>query len=700
MSLLNSLGEEQIYNFKHIGNFGLFSCGKSFPVEYILVSLSLAELFQLTFARDVYPDKINFELLMQRDIDEERVRLEMEPYLNPNVNQFTEGAIQSRTVYFPPLLAAMVPTKGNVMENYYTDEIGDIVTVNTNGQKTIKHIIREWRGLFKLTYLASHQPDAYRLQLERPNEITEVGVQCEPVQLEICLASGTKNGVKLVIIDGQHRLFTLQKVHEKYPDRLKNIRMPVCILFTPDATLKKNQAYAPARVPTVPEVFRRLFVDINSTAKAVSGHFDVLLSDNSISSLTCRLFCDYVFQQRGKEGLAAIEWNIKSKRESNQILRPYTLTGVGILGKALDDCIAPRKWLIKYLLKFDEVADALELVSGENDAPSDSLQIPWHKFSVSQKSLLEAQLGKYLVPCLDLLLFESSEFAKAFDIYSRHLNKIKSLATSQLPEALDARAVMNHILDDIPINEGKQFKSARVIYRNFESAVKQEKSEQVSTLIQYALFQRALFDAWAQVLEIARLEVPVPYHATQGFVKLLEFAFRDKGAFFHVEQPYMQHIVFSGNRFFVREETRKVLVCLIIAHLANEFYTEQVLGEMHIIDTGAKKLALNLQNKGQTAVFTMAKLYETAIKRRFSANYRVDFSLSSRERDELIEAEEEHKRHRQEVKKGTRLKTEISQRFEQLVENYVKASVDPAMAAFKNNLFKFKTDTLPKRGSI
>jgi len=81
---LESFGEEQIYNFERIGSFGRFYSGKSFPIEYIMTSFRAAELSELTFARDIRPDKIDFELLMQRDIDEERVRIEMEPYLNPN----------------------------------------------------------------------------------------------------------------------------------------------------------------------------------------------------------------------------------------------------------------------------------------------------------------------------------------------------------------------------------------------------------------------------------------------------------------------------------------------------------------------------------------------------------------------------------------------------------------------------------------
>jgi hypothetical protein len=678
--LLENFGE-QIYNFKHVGSFGIFKSGGSFPIEYLLTSFSPAELSQLTFAGELSPEKIQFELLMQRNIDEQRVRLEMEPYLAPNFNKLTPEEIQSRIVYFPPLLAAMVPTKGKTIENYYANESGKIVADDTDGQKAIKHIIREWHGFFKLIYFPSNHPQACRFQLETPEGFTEVGVQCEPVQLETCLASGKQTGVRLVMIDGQHRLFTLQKVYEKQPQLFEHMRVPVCILLAPKATLKKNQADAPARVPTVQEVFRHLFVDLNSTAQCVSGHFKILLSDNSLGNLICRQFCNDILNNRGSEGLAVIEWNIKTKRESIQLIRSYSLTSIIILYKALSDSIGHKKMLIKYLLKLDEVTKALDLTSGENDTDS---EIQWNKISLSQKNIFEGQVKKYLVPCLELILFGCQGFANAFEIFCHHLNKLKDLAKSQQPESSDAQQVVNQILDYIPIKEGKMFKSARVLYRDFELAVKQEK--QGLTLFQYALFQRALFEAWAQVLDMARTFVPEPYRATCGFVKLVDLTFQKQGKFFSFEHVYMQHIVFSGKKFLVKEETRKVLMGLLIAHLANPFYSQQVVSEMQLTETEAKTLALKLQYLGEMFISKVMNAYGNARKRYFQANFRVDLSLSRVEREELIKAEEAQKLHQQEVKAGKREKTEVSEQFDRLVDKHIKAELELVTNVLKKNL--------------
>jgi len=687
---LETFGEEHIYNFERIGSFGSFYSGESFPIEYIMTTFTVAELQELTFARDIRPDKIDFELLMQRDIDEERVRLEMEPYLNPTTENFTPSEIRSRSVFFPPLLAAIVPTKGKAMEAYYTDEKGDI-TLNKSNNK--EHVTREWAGLFKLTYFSSSSPHAHRIQINAgENDSTndspmEVGVQCEPVQLEIRVAKGSQYGAKLVIIDGQHRLFTLKQVYEKNPELLEHIGVPVCILFAPNATVQKNREYAPHRVPTVPEVFRHLFVDVNNTAKQVGGHFNILLSDDTIGSIVCRKFCDYVLNERGAEGLAAIEWNTKTKTDSAKITRAYSLSSIGIIDKALDESIGNRKRLMEYLLNLEEVEDVLYPNGNHKDEVAlDYPVVKWNKFALGQKNIIETQVKKYLIPCLEHLFFGTSEFATAFEIFNNELNNLKDLASSEQQDASEARQVINQIMDYMPIGEGKSFESARLVYRNFDSAVKKEKAQKISPIIQYALFQRAIFESLAQFLDITRNFISDSRESTRGFVKLLDLALAEHGQFFVFDQLYMQHTVFSGTQIIVRQETRKILTQLLMAHLVNPFNVQQICSEMNVPDHDFQKLAIKLQEKGQAAYSEFPKYYQIARKRIFKSNYRVYLSIDGEERAELAEAEEEQKRHLREVKEGKRAKTDVSDQFDALVEKHVRADVELATEALKNSL--------------
>jgi hypothetical protein len=669
---LENFGEEQIYNFERIGSFGKFYSGASFPIEYIMTTFSAAELSELSFARDIHPEKIDFELLMQRDIDEERVRLEIEPYLNPDTSKFTATEIRARSVFFPPLLAAIVPSKGKTMDAYYTDEQ---ITPDDD-----KHIIREWKGLFKLTYFISDSPHGYKLS-------DTISVQSEPVKLEIRIAKGNEYGGKLVVIDGQHRLFTLKKVYDTHPELLENIGVPVCILFAPNATAKKNNKSAPYRIPTVPEVFRHLFVDVNNTAKQVGEHFNILLSDNSIASIACRKFCDFILNKHNIDGLAVIEWNSKSKKDCTKMARSYSITNIGIINKALDDSFSNRKLLSKYLLNLDSVKHEL-YPNGEED---DEIMlnyplVQWNKFSISQKNILENQAEKYLVPCLDKIFFESHEFKTAFEIFNKALKKLKKLATSEQADAIEARQVLNQILDYMPINEGKSFESARLVYRNFETSVKLKKQQQVSTILQYALFQRAVIEAWAQLLDIARTYVANPIDVTQGFVKLLDIALAEQGQFFSFDQLYMQNTVFIGSQIIVRQDTRKILTQLLMAHLVIPFNSQQVAAEMDVADDKFEKLVQKLLKKGQAIVTEFPKFYEMARKRIFKTNYRVYISISGEERAELAKAEAEQKHHLQEVKEKKRAKKDVSDHFDILIHQHIKADIELANLALKNTL--------------
>ncbi len=561
---LEQFVEEQIYNFKRLGNYGVFQTGGSFPVEYLLTTFSAAELSKLTLARELYPDKLSFDLLMQRELDEQRVFKEMEPYLNPNPNQVSPSELSQRVVYFPPLLAAIVPVTGRVMETGYTKEHSQIV--NQNGQEQIKHIIREWYGYFKLTYLPSHHPHAHLVQVQNEDKITAQGVQCEPVQLDLCLATGEETGVKLVIIDGQHRWFALQQVYQKQPEKMTELRVPLCLLFVPNATNHQESAFK--RTPTVPEVFRRLFVDINSTAQSVSGHFTILLSDSTIGNLVCRQFCDHILQKHGREGLAVIEWNSKAK--ATQMLHPYSLTSIGILNQALEDSIGDRHSLLKYLLQAQEITA---------DLKQDTTEIRWNRFSLGQKNRLEKQARKYWVPCLERILFGSQQWAQAFGIFKTHLNQLKSLSNSHEAEALEARQVVAKILDYLPIKHGKSFTSTRMMERDFDIAVKRERQQRLVPLFQYAWFQRALFEAWAQVLDMVRVEVPKPSKATNGFIRLLDLAFHPQNTFWHTEQVYLQHTVFLEQQFIARQQTGKILTNLLLAHLVNPLVTQSVVNK-------------------------------------------------------------------------------------------------------------------------
>jgi hypothetical protein len=95
-SLLEDLDDDREFNVEFVGNFGRFVSFGSYPVDYFLTSLSMKQAYSyLHFARDIQMEDINFDLLMQRDIDEARVENEIMPYLKQD-----SGATSTRPLFF------------------------------------------------------------------------------------------------------------------------------------------------------------------------------------------------------------------------------------------------------------------------------------------------------------------------------------------------------------------------------------------------------------------------------------------------------------------------------------------------------------------------------------------------------------------------------------------------------------------------
>jgi hypothetical protein len=320
---LRQFGDERVYDFNRVGSFGRFKTGDSFPVDFVMVTLTPAEVnTRLTFAREIETAYLDFELLMQRDIDEDRVRNEVEPYLN----RTTKSASERRgIVFFPPLLVAIVPVEAEKMLEYYSEE-----KITTTASEP-KLIVREWRPFFKLQYFPSAAPDATVIG----SDADTYRVDRNQVEIGIRIAVGDEKGARLVVIDGQHRLLALRRVYASAKAQLKELLVPVCIVFPPSCTQKLAQGSPPVIIQTVPQVFRSLFVDVNDTGERVGGHFNILLSDDTVPALAVRKLADVTLREEGKEGLAKIEWNIRARKNAEELNRPYSVASIGILNTDL-----------------------------------------------------------------------------------------------------------------------------------------------------------------------------------------------------------------------------------------------------------------------------------------------------------------------------------------------------------------------------
>ena len=175
--------------------------------------------------------------------------------------------------------------------------------------------------------------------------------------------------VKLVVIDGQHRLVALQRIRDNAQTRylIQEAEVPICVFFTPDAIQRDGQ------VESISRDLRELFVTINSKAKEVSGHFIVLLDDKSLSSHAIRVLADDWKQSAGalrSPRLPLLEWNTREARKATQVQKPYSITTVSIINDCLGKYVFSQQADVQTLLNLKEVQEPSGLQMGRAFAVS------------------------------------------------------------------------------------------------------------------------------------------------------------------------------------------------------------------------------------------------------------------------------------------------------------------------------------------
>lgn len=230
--------------------------------------------------REALPSSdMDFNQLLQRDLDDHRVATELVPYL---LNPSTSGP-----AFFPPVVAVLLPFDGSLpkdkfdgdpVNNVNKDSFGDNWGTTTVGRSyRIERLLRE-----------THEPHEVKLGMLHWND------ECS----------------KLVVVDGQHRAMALLAIHrtltntwfgaaEKYKSFYESavnetldgkteeqrkqicssVELPVTIVWFPNLIGESASHQVAAR---------KLFVDVNKNARKPSASRLLLLSDRDLPSLFVR----------------------------------------------------------------------------------------------------------------------------------------------------------------------------------------------------------------------------------------------------------------------------------------------------------------------------------------------------------------------------------------------------------------------------
>jgi len=683
MTIVRKSTQKAVF-FEKWGTFGRFQTGLSYPIEYVLTTFNVSELHHLTLARELSPSEPDFELLMQRDIDVDRVDKQIVKYLSPDK---TEAELRTRPTFFPPLLAAIVPLKGREMLPYLPPEIVE----QTSLQEANDALIRSWGKLVRMTYYANQNGDgAFEFEAKSSDDNIRdlVNVDPFPVRVEIkeFPQFGNEEGIGLVVIDGQHRLSAITKLASISPDLLKQLVVPVCLIIAPNSTEKKAKE-APSLTLSISRVFRELFVDVNKNAVAVGGHFNLLLADSDVGKLTVRLFCERVLQKYQREGLSLVEWNVRSVKDATQITRRYSLTSIGVIELALAKAIGNKvknRGLLKRALSLGLVEPQLYPTDPGYDYPK---PVEWDRFSQAQKIILEKQIKDELIDNgLLRIFFEPEAFQQVFTQFSEVVDEYRNLiAKKENFEA--ASAVLQHVLEYRPIPDSNNVVRAEL--KKFGDTVAGRYEANTNGIIRYSIFQRAMIHAWLELVDLLRNRDDISLNQiTSGFIALLNFSLKRELNIFSDRSRYMTHSVFKvpGN-IKPSEGTRTALTALIHACLGNRKALSGFLKELGVQETD--RLNQEIFDFGISKATVFATHYRTQRRDEFIASWVTDFRLPQDERDELQQLQERHEAVRKSLRDKKATKDEAlsaESAFLGCVNRHVGAEVELATKDLRDAL--------------
>ncbi|EHR6781397.1 DNA sulfur modification protein DndB [Vibrio parahaemolyticus] len=287
------LGQESELNLTLKGSVGSFKVGKSdssmsLDVKYLLTTVGLnfnqgsddKLLKELAPVREIFNFKdLDFDEIMQRDIDDARVSSELIPYILDNSQT---GLIK----FFPPIVVVALPLESNENKpaKFYDKISNKIEELNQYG-------LKEW------AVMQSGDTGSEIFRFEQPVIQGKVS-QHDLVKFEI-----NTSRCQLVIVDGQHRAMALlalyrnlknqwsdsnRQAFESYykewtPSYIKSfdldsIQLPMIICTIPDLAEGYEGDF------DLKKASRSIFLTLNKNARKVSRSRNLLLDDADLVS--------------------------------------------------------------------------------------------------------------------------------------------------------------------------------------------------------------------------------------------------------------------------------------------------------------------------------------------------------------------------------------------------------------------------------
>jgi DNA-sulfur modification-associated len=570
------------------GTFGRFKTASSHDVRYLLTSIPINELSELSTASALFTkDAIKFDELIQRDIDQNRVVRIANDYLVGSAN---------KVVFFPPLLACIVlmDASGSMQRRYEDYE----ETIDTaTGSRVLKAV---WdKDGFELQLALGTKLDADR-------KITLEGGKEEWFHDAGQIRLNPKRA-KLVVLDGQHRLEALRLVKNgPHQAILQGIEVPVCLIFTPKATAGSAEDMI--------EDFRELFVRVNEEAKRVSGHFLILLQDDSYTAAAIRALAEAwrLNTTQGYSLLHLLEWNQRVEEQTRKRTRPFSITTIGIIHDTLSDHLF-KEQLASTVLRLDDVSPDFEAADANFNYADLGDQTNGHAID----SIVSKQISAHVVPALSILLLTPAPYRRLQDDVRMAFERLKKeIAGHNASFASLEEYFLKHKYSEEEVAENP----VKTVLKEFLSWVQVSEKDQIYFL---HAFQQGLIRTWIRLCGVLSAFGITPTEAATATVAGLEvLALAPAKEYLAPSRKYGQRVLWKNERVnFGAVWTRDAWFNILLASFLKKSVAAAALKSITTIQPGnLEKIATEISKQAAKAVSDYCERLRRELLRDTKAN--------------------------------------------------------------------------------
>lgn len=556
------------------GSFGRFKTDDSFRLHYLMTSVPIEEIDSLSTASELFRlEKVDFEELIQRDIDFARVQKIANEYLSQG---------KDRVVFFPPLLACVVLLEDSgAIKRKYDQVVRD---VEDDGDSQVLRATWDSDG-FQLALPVGNKDSCTRT-------ISWGNTDYLYYEFAAMLRLNPKRA-KLVVLDGQHRLEALRLLR-KNPEQksiLEGVEIPICLVWAPEAVAGDPQDEDMTRD------FRELFVRVNSEPRKVSGHFITLLKDDSYAAMATRQLANLWKETETPDNwirLHLLEWNTREDERVDKRTRDFSITTVAIIASVLYDHLF-KTGIAPELLNLEERAQDFEVIDPE---------FSWnglvdHTHGSAIDKVVKAQIDNILVPALDIILRSATPYQRLEKNLGAAFQRLQQKVDENNGSFVRLKSLLGHYI----YREEEIFEdSARSAYLDFRKWITIDAGDRVFF---YSVFQQALLRFWLAMSSLLKpFGIRADISAKTTLIALDALCFKQSANFLGNERRYTRRVLWKNESVnFGSAWARSAWADLLCVSLLNvgvrDAAVSYLQGEVGIDKQTAGEIDLQLREFGR-----------------------------------------------------------------------------------------------------